>query len=73
MKVIAFNGSPKKEGNTYQALNLVLAELAKEGIETEVVHVGAKPVQACTACGMCAKNKDEKCVLQGDDVNLWIQ
>lgn len=73
MKVIAFNGSPKREGNTYHALRLVLDEIEKEGIETEIIHVGGKQVHSCTACGMCAKNKDEKCVLKGDDVNLWIQ
>ena len=73
MKLVAFNGSPKREGNTYHALRLVLDEIEKEGIETEIIHVGAKQVQGCTACGMCAKNKDEKCVLTGDDLNLWIQ
>jgi multimeric flavodoxin WrbA len=73
MKVLAFNGSPKKEGNTYRALRLVLDEIEKEGIETEIIHVGSQQVKSCTACGMCAKNKDEKCVLVGDDVNFWIQ
>lgn len=73
MKVVAINGSPKREGNTYHALRLVLDEIEKEGIETEIIHVGAKQVQECIACGMCAKNKDEKCVLKGDDLNLWIQ
>lgn len=73
MKVVAFNGSPKKEGNTYQALRLVLTELEKAGIETEIVHVGAQQVRECTACGMCAKNRDECCVLVGDDLNEWIQ
>lgn len=73
MKVIAFNGSPKREGNTYHALRLVLDEMEKEGIETEIIHVGAQHVQGCIACGMCAKNKDEKCSLVGDDLNLWIQ
>lgn len=73
MKVVAFNGSPKREGNTYEALNLTLAELASQGIETELIHVGAQQIAECTACGMCAKNRDERCVLTGDDVNLWIQ
>ena len=40
MKVVAFNGSPKKEGNTYQAIKMVTDELEKEGIEVEIVHVG---------------------------------
>jgi len=73
MNVIAFNGSPHKEGNTWHALKLVTAELEKEGIATEIVTVGDKAIRGCTACGMCAKNQDEKCVLPGDPVNDWIQ
>ncbi|WP_372753695.1 flavodoxin family protein [Labilibaculum sp.] len=73
MKVVAFNGSPKKEGNTYHALKLVCEQLEEKGIETEIISVGNKNVKACTACGMCAKNKDEKCIIKNDDVNLWIQ
>ncbi len=73
MKVVAFNGSPNKEGNTWHAIRIVAAELEKEGIETEVVHVGNKIVRGCTACGQCMKNKNEQCVLPGDEVNEWIQ
>jgi len=73
MKVVAFNGSPNKEGNTYQALRMVTAELENEGIEVEIVQVGNKAIRGCTACYQCAKNKNEKCVLPGDDVNEWVQ
>ena len=73
MKVVAFNGSPKKEGNTYRALRMVVDELEKEGIEVEIVHIGGAPVRGCMGCNMCARNRDEKCVLQGDDLNLWIR
>lgn len=73
MKVVALNGSPKAKGNTYQAIQLVADELAKAGIETEVLHVGKEEIRGCTACGQCFKNKDEKCVIQGDQVNEWIQ
>jgi multimeric flavodoxin WrbA len=73
MKVLAFNGSPKKEGNTWHAIKMVTAELEIENIETEIVHVGNKLIQGCTACGQCAKNKNEQCVLPGDEVNAWIQ
>ena len=72
MKVVAFNGSPKKEGNTYHAIKMVADELEKEGIEVEIVHVGNKTVRGCMACGGCAKNKDKKCVMKNDDVNEWI-
>lgn len=73
MKVIGINGSPKKEGNTYHALSLVMAELEREGIETEIIHVGNRQIRGCMGCGMCFKNKDEKCVFGEDGVNEWVQ
>ena len=73
MKVLAFNGSPNKEGNTWHAINMVTAELEKENIETEIIHVGNKLISGCIACGQCMKNKNEQCVLPGDEVNVWIQ
>lgn len=73
MKVVAFNGSPRAEGNTHQAIMMVAEELKKEGIEVEVVHVGNKMIRACLSCGGCIRNMDEKCVIQGDEVNEWIQ
>lgn len=73
MKILAFNGSPKKEGNTFHAIKMVTVELEKEGFETEIIHVGNKVIRGCTACGQCAKNRNEQCVLPGDEVNEWIQ
>ena len=72
MKTIAFNGSPKKNGNTYHAIKMVTDELEAEGIETEIIHVGNKAIRGCLACGQCAKKKNEQCV-QDDEVNGWIQ
>jgi len=73
MKVLAFNGSPHKEGNTWHAIKMVAAELENEGIETEIVHVGNKAIRGCIACGQCVKNKNERCALAGDDLNDWVQ
>lgn len=73
MKFLAINGSPKAEGNTFFALKTVAAELEKEGIDVEILHIGNKEIRGCIACGQCARNKDEKCVLPGDHVNEWIQ
>ena len=73
MKVVAFNGSPKKAGNTYNAIRTVAAELEKEGIEVEIVHVGNKVIRGCIACGGCSRNQNERCVLDKDEVNEWIQ
>lgn len=73
MKVLAFNGSPKKEGNTYHALKLVGKELESNGIEFEIIQVGSKNIRGCIACGKCAENKDEKCIIKNDEVNDWVQ
>lgn len=72
MKVIAFNGSPKKEGNTYHLLRHVLDEVEKHGIPTELVQVGGKKVHPCTACGKCGENLDRCCVIDNDLVNECI-
>jgi multimeric flavodoxin WrbA len=72
MKVVAFNGSPRKDGNTFRLLQHVFTALNKEGIETELVQVGGNLIHGCTACFQCFKNKDERCVLTGDVVNDCI-
>ena len=61
MKVVAINGSPHKEGNTYYALKVVGSVLETNGIEFEILHIGNKIIQGCRACGTCGKNKDEEC------------
>lgn len=73
MKVIAFNGSPRREGNTCFALNTAGEELKKAGIEFEIIHVGHKAIRGCTACMGCKKNQDGRCVIANDEVNEWIQ
>jgi Multimeric flavodoxin WrbA len=72
MKVVAFNGSPKEEGNTFHGIKIVAEELEKEGIEVEIIHVGNKTIRGCLACNGCVRNLDEKCVIK-DEVNEWIQ
>lgn len=72
MKVVAFNGSPRKNGNTYHAIKIVAEELKKEGIDVEIIQVGSKKIRGCIACYKCALNKNEKCSID-DEVNGWIQ
>ncbi|MDR2865944.1 MAG: flavodoxin family protein [Methanomassiliicoccaceae archaeon] len=72
MKAIAFNGSPKKDGNTAHMLKLVLADLENDGIETEFVQVGGEPVRGCRACGVCRQKKDMRCVITEDKINEWV-
>ena len=69
MKIIAFNGSPRKEGNTSILIQTVFDELKKEGVETEVIHVGKKQIQGCLGCMKCAEKQDGYCVIKNDMVN----
>ncbi|NCD33052.1 MAG: flavodoxin family protein [Spartobacteria bacterium] len=73
MKVVGFNGSPNKAGNTALALQIVLDELEKAGIETELIHVGKEKIRGCMACHACMKSQDGTCIFKDDPVNEWIQ
>ncbi|MBP7051140.1 MAG: flavodoxin family protein [Phycisphaerae bacterium] len=72
MKVVAFNGSARKDGNTAILVRRVFAELEKEGIETELVQFAGQTLRGCTACGQCFKNKDRQCAVKGDIANDCI-
>jgi len=73
MKVVGFNGSARKDGNTAILIRKVLAELEAEGIETELVQLAGKKIRGCTACGKCYKNKDGKCAVTNDFANECIE
>jgi multimeric flavodoxin WrbA len=73
MKVVAFNGSARKDGNTAILVNAVFAELKKEKIKTELVQLAGKKIRGCTACGMCFKNQDKRCAVKGDILNDCIE
>lgn len=67
MKVLLINGSPHKEGNTYIALSEVANTLRADGIETEIISIGAKAVQGCIACNRCSELG--RCVFNDDLYN----
>ena len=73
MKVVAFNGSARKDGNTAGCINTVFGELEKEGIDCEMIMVGKKRVHGCVACHTCAKKQNQRCAFDDDPVNDWIQ
>ncbi len=73
MKVLLINGSPHKSGNTSLALAEVAKTLEAEGIETETAWISNKPVRGCTACGLCAKNGENRCVFDDDVCNEMIE
>ncbi len=73
MKVIAFNGSARKNGNTAILLDLVLDELRREGIETEMIQLAGKNIHGCLACRKCFARKDGRCAQKNDDGNELIE
>lgn len=72
-KVLAINGSPRKDGNTAVLIRTILKELEKEGISTETIQLGGKKIHGCTACMKCFENRDKKCVIDDDLVNTCIE
>ncbi len=73
MKVVAFNCSPRVNGNTSHMIKDVLSILESEGIETEMVQVGGKDIHGCRACGACAKTKDLRCIMDDDILNSCVE
>ena len=69
MKVLLINGSHHQEGNTAIALAEVAKQLAQEGIESEIVWIGNKPVRGCIACGQCKAKGLGRCVFDDDVCN----
>ncbi len=73
MKVLAVNGSARKDGNTAIMIETLLAELAAEGIETEHVQLAGKNLHGCLACYKCFETKDRRCIQKKDMVNELIE
>jgi multimeric flavodoxin WrbA len=73
MKVVAFNGSARKNGNTVTLINGVLEELKKTGIETELFQLAGKKIRGCKACYQCFKNKDNRCAVDDDVLNECVE
>jgi multimeric flavodoxin WrbA len=73
MKVVGFNGSPRKDGNTFILINKVFQELKDEGIQTELVQLSGKEIHGCIACYKCIENKDRRCAVKHDAANEFIE
>lgn len=72
-KIVAFNGSPRKNGNTSILIQQVFNVLNQNGIETELIQIGNKTVHGCTACGKCREFQDKKCHIKNDLLNTCIE
>ena len=71
MKVLMLNGSFNPDGSTSAGLEIMAKTFAEEGVETEIVTVGGKPIADCIACGKCAELK--RCVFANDAVNDFAE
>ncbi len=73
MKVIAFNGSSRKDGNTAILIKRVLKVLEAEGIQTELIQLAGEQIRGCNACRTCYTTKNNRCVIEDDNVNAYVQ
>ena len=73
MKVVAFNGSPRKNGNTSILIREVLSAVEANGIDTETIRVGGKPIRGCIACFKCFENKNGQCAVDKDMLNDCVE
>ncbi|MDD5477049.1 MAG: flavodoxin family protein [Candidatus Omnitrophica bacterium] len=72
MKVVAFNTSARKDGNTAILIKKVFKELENKGIETELIQLAGEKIQGCAGCGVCFTKKNKKCAVNNDPVNAYI-
>lgn len=73
MKVVAFNGSGRKDGNTALLIRRVLSVLEAEGLETELIQLAGEQIRGCNACRTCYSTINNRCVIEDDNVNVYIQ
>lgn len=72
MKVVAFSGSARKDGNTAILVREIFQELVQQGLETELVQLAGIEIKACLACYRCFENKDQHCSVEDDELNQFI-
>jgi len=73
LKVVAINGSARKDGNTAILINFALQELEREGIKTELIQLAGQRIRGCTACLKCFEQRNKRCVIDDDCINDCIQ
>ena len=73
MHVLLINGSPREQGCTYTALHEVAQTLRKEGVGTEILHIGNAPIRGCTACARCKQSGSGRCAYGDDIVNVILE
>lgn len=71
MNVLLINGSPNREGCTYTALAEIADELNKNGVQSEIYHIGNAPIRGCMGCNRCLNQT--RCIFNDDSVNVAIE
>ncbi len=70
MKVVAFNGSPRKNGNTSLMIRKLFEPICAQGIECEEINIGSELVYGCKGCWACRELK--RCIIDKDPLNGWV-
>jgi multimeric flavodoxin WrbA len=73
MKVVAFNGSARKGGNTSELLKVVLGRIEAAGGETELIELAGQNLSGCIACYQCFEKKNQRCAVKDDKMNEYIE
>ena len=73
MKVVAFNGSARRDGNTAMLIKYVFEELEAGGVETEMFQMAGRTIRGCTGCRKCAENRNKRCVMEDDILNGCVE
>jgi len=73
VKVVAFNGSARRDGNTAILIRRVLQVLEEEGIRTELIQLAGEQIRGCNACRSCYTTKNKRCAIEDDNGNKYIR
>lgn len=73
IKLVAFNGSSRKKGNTADLIGRVRAVLEKEGVHCETIHLAREDFRGCIGCMLCFENKNRRCAVESDNLNDYLQ
>lgn len=72
MKILAFMGSPRKNGNTSRLLNQVKKALPHND-EMEILSLCDYNIHGCTGCSRCQSDTNHFTCVQTDEVNMLLQ
>ncbi|MDD5089569.1 MAG: flavodoxin family protein [Candidatus Wallbacteria bacterium] len=71
MKITAFVGSPRKEGNTARLVREIIAGALEAGAKTEIIHLVDKKINPCRSCHNCREH--ENCLIDDDMQEMYLK